>query len=305
MKNPTHSLFFAMITWLSVACQGSKTPPQTTIFQARLMAIVVEDLEQSLDWYSQVLGGRLAQPIDSFPDYDLRIAFLQIGDFHLELVESGSSIQRSEILSDPDVSLGGWFKIGFLLSDIDDKYAELQKKDNLNFVTGIGELPESELPIKWPTRFFLLQDPDGNYVQFFDGGTEEVASPWLFMNTVQSLPTAISWYSTHLGFTHHQTVGESGNQRAILERDNCVLELFEPTQVMPRKETSSDNLILGFSKLAFGVSKFDALLTQFKDEQVEISHGPGTSTFVWANQYAIVKDQEGNWVQLFEPNGKD
>ncbi len=300
MKNVIRCLLLALVSGLTFACQNSKTSSQPAFLQARLIAIVVEDLGSSLDWYSQVLGGTLIKPIDSFPDYDLRMAFLQVGDFHLELIESGSAVPRSEILPSPEVSLGGWFKIGFLLPDIEAKYTQLQKIDSINFVTGIGELPENELPIKWPRRFFLLQDPDGNYVQFFDGGAEENPSPWLFMNTVQDLSTAISWYSTHLGFTHHETVGELGNRRAIVERDNCVIELFEPAQVLPIKEIASDQLILGFSKLAFGVNRFDTLLTQFRGGQVEISHGPASSTFPWADQYVIVKDEEGTWVQLFE-----
>lgn len=305
MKNATRTLLYILIIGLSVACQDNQPDTQTESFQVRLMAIVVEDLEVSLKWYSQVLGGTLEKPIDSFPDYDLRIAFLQVGDFHLELIESGSSIQRSEILPDPTISLGGWFKIGFLVQDIDIKYAELQKMDSLDFVTGIGDLPQNELPIKWPKRFFLLQDPDGNYVQFFDSGAGANPSPWLFMNTVQDLPTAISWYTSHLGFTHHETVGESGNRRAVLERDDYVIELFEPVQVLPASKAPSENLILGFSKLAFGVDKFEALLTQLKNEQIQISYGPETSTFSWANQYVIVKDEEGNWIQLFELNTND
>lgn len=298
MKTARH-LILVLLLGQGTACEQETSQSPPNIFQPQLMAIVVENLEQSLNWYTQVLDGTLEKPIDSFPDYGLRIAFLQVGDFHLELIESKTSIQPADLLPNTDAYLGGWFKIGFLLSDINAKYDQLQAIENLNFLTGIEDLPGTTLPINWPAQFFLLEDPDGNYVQFFDSGAEETPTPWLFMNTVKNLPDAISWYTNNLGFTHHETVGEPGNRRAILAHGNCVLELFEPataiTQAIP-----GDSMAIGFTKLAFGLNTFDTLIAKLERENIQIVYGPEASNSPWASQYIIVKDAEGNWVQLFD-----
>lgn len=292
-------LLLTFLVSQATACEQEAPSSMPNIFQPQLMAIVVENLEQSLNWYAQVLEGTLERPIDSFPDYGLRIAFLQVGEFHLELIESKTSIQPADLLPNTDAYLGGWFKMGFMLSDIKTKYDQLKGIDALDFVTGIGELPASNLPITWPTQFFLLKDPDGNYVQFFDGGAEKEPTPWLFMNTVKDLPNAISWYTQHFGFTHQETVGDPGNRRAILSHDNFVLELFEPTTVVTNA-IPGDSMTIGFTKLAFGLNTFDTLTANLHRDNIPIVYGPEASDSPWASQYIILKDVEGNWVQLFD-----
>ncbi|MBX2873885.1 MAG: VOC family protein [Saprospiraceae bacterium] len=304
MKSIRPSLVWLSL-WCLSSCQEANTIHKPDSFQPQLMAIVVEDMEQSLDWYTKVLSCKIEKPIESFPDYGLRIAFLQLGEFHLEIIESSYSVHRSEISPDDNTALGGWFKVGFQVSDIQSTYDQLQQMDSLNFLSGIGNLPENELPIDWPTQYFLLTDPDGNFVQFFDGGATEVATPWLFMNTVKNLPAAISWYSNKLGFTHYETVGEIGNRRAVLARNHCVLELFEPAAVITSKEIGEDSMVLGFSKLGFGIETFDSLSKNLREEQVEITYGPGPSTFPWATQYLIAKDEEGTWIQFFDLKTSD
>ena len=291
-------LLLTFLVGQATACEQETPRSAPNIFQPQLMAIVVENLEQSLTWYTQVLEGTLERPIDSFPDYGLRIAFLQVGEFHLELIESKTSIQPADLLPNTDTYMGGWFKIGFTLSDIEAKYEQLKAIEGIDFVTGIGVLPETNLPINWPTQFFLLKDPDGNYVQFFDGGAGKEPTPWLFMNTVKELPNAISWYTQHLGLTHQETVGDPGNRRAILSHDNFVLELFEPATVLTQA-IPGDSMAIGFTKLAFGLNTFDTLTAQFQRENIEIVYGPEVSDSPWASQYLIVKDAEGNYVQLF------
>ena len=96
------------------------------------------------------------------------------------------------------------------------------------------------------------------------------------------------------------TLGEKGNRRAILERNNYVLELFEPDEVIKITEISMDSTILGFRKMAFGVENLTSLSTEMEKQQVEIITPIEKSDFDWANQAMIVKDVDGNWTQLFE-----
>jgi len=118
------------------------------------------------------------------------------------------------------------------------------------------------------------------------------------MITVDNLENSISWYSEILGFKHHQTMGEKGNRRAVLERNNYVLELFEPNHLITANQISNDSTILGFKKIGFGLES----LTALNQEKVEIIYPVEESDFKWAEKAMIIKDSEGNWTQLFEIN---
>lgn len=128
----------------------------------------------------------------------------------------------------------------------------------------------------------------------------ENITPWLTMITVQNLNTSISWYAKNLGFKLLDTIGNEGNKRAILERNNYILELYEPKTVIKADELSPEKDVLGFKKLAFiinDISKFDAI---FKKENTKIITPITDCDFDWAAKTMIINDPEGNWIQLFE-----
>ena len=254
-----------------------------------------------MNWYTQVLGFEVEKDLQAYPDYQMKMAFLKLGDFHLELIEYANVYNPSEVLPNPDSYVGGVFKIGFAVQDIQKVYERLNNMEEVNMVAELGELPENTLPITWPTHYFLIQDPDGNYLQFFDEGATPTPAPWLFMVTVDSLEGAISWYTENIGFTHHQTLGEEGNQRAILARNNYVLELFEPAHVVKAADIPTDTTVLGVKKIAFAVEEVPRLAAQFEERPVEITMPLSPAKDItWATQTMIVKDPEGNWIQVFD-----
>ena len=271
-------------------------------FQPQLIGIWTSNLETSVDWYVSNLGFEIEEKIKEYPAFNLKVAFLKKENFHLELLEKKPSFHSSEIFADENHNLGGIAKIGFLVENIEEKYEELQATGQVDFVTEIGSLPEPGFELKWPKRYFLIRDPDGNYIQFFsyDDASEAGAAPWLVMITTGDIEHSIAWYTGNLEFTHHHTMGNTGNRRAILSRNNFVLELFEPSITTHRESFSKDSTILGFDKLAFGVPDLSTLSASFLENEVSITMGPDSSVFPWATQTMATKDSDENLIQFFE-----
>lgn len=298
--NRLYVAILAVLSFLLLSCQEKTNTMPEEVFEPKLVAICVQDIKASVNWYTQKLGFEVEQNIKEYPDYGLKLAFLRAGDFHLEILEKANSIKQSEFLTTRENYLGGVFKVGFILSDLEAKYNELKNMQEVEFLTGIGALPENKLSIKWPTHHFLIKDPDGNFIQFFELGTMDEISPWLFMITVDDLDVSVEWYTQNFGFKYLETVGEEGNRRAILERDGFVLELFEPAEVIMANQVSVDSTILGFKKLAFGIGDISRLESKLSTANAEIVMPVEKSDFTWASQSMIVKDPEGNWTQVFE-----
>lgn len=298
MKRSIQIILFLALT--NLGCKENTKTVQKDFFKPNLVKLFVEDIDSSLKWYKEKLKFEVEKEVEEYPDYGLKIAFLELNGFHLEIIEKTNSFKPSEITNKEDKYIGGIFKIGFKTNDLEYIYSQLNMLDGVEFVTGIGELPENQIPIKWPTKHFLIKDPDGNFIQFFDSGDSSQISPWLTMVTVDNLENSITWYSQTLGFKHHQTIGEKGNRRAVLERNNHVLELFEPNHVIKANEISADTTILGFKKIAFGVEDLELLSSELEKETVNIITPLEKSDFNWANKSMIVKDLDGNWTQLFE-----
>jgi len=282
---------------LSIAANAQTNDAQE--FQVKLLAISVSDINTSIDWY-QKLGFKLEDAIQEYPDYNLQIAFLKQGDFYLEILEQGGALKASELLPSEDSYLGGIFKLGFSVQNIQRLYDDLKPQEDIAFLTSIGDLPPSNLPIDWPNQYFLIRDPDGNMIQFFDGGGSNDLTPWLSMIVVKNLGLATAWYETNLGFNYLETFGETGNKRAIMERNGFVLELYEPVDVLTANEQTPEQSPLGFRKLAFTHSDLKQAEQNFQSTSSEIVVSPQKSDLDLADQHMIVKDLEGNWIQLFQ-----
>lgn len=269
-------------------------------FKPKLVALFVEDIDHSLKWYQEKLKFNVEKEVEAYPDHGLKIAFLESNGFHFEIIEKTNSFTQSEAIPSENKYIGGIFKLGFQTNALEDLYAHLKSSGSVEFVTGINDLPENEIPINWPKKYFLIKDPDGNFIQFFDSTGELPLSLWLIMVTVADLERSTSWYSENFGFKHHLTTGEKGNRRAILERNDYILELFEPAHTIPASQISPDSTILGFKKLAFGVEGIASMSSNLKAKKIEIVAPLDESDFEWAEKSMIVKDLDGNWTQLFE-----
>lgn len=126
--------------------------------------ITVSNLDLSRKWYEEKLGFRLARNMD-LPEHKLRIVFLELNGFTLELIEFQQSVSTATIksrvpeLKDRD-HLQGFVKVGFRIANVDGLASELK-------AGGVKLRMEPTNDPEFHDRFLLVEDPDGNTLQFF------------------------------------------------------------------------------------------------------------------------------------------
>ncbi len=142
---------------------GSFAQPATSSFEYHpsFSAIVVKNLDSSAKWYQSVFDLKLKGHMkDENAGYNIFI--LESPSLTIELLELKNSFNPKNLLKDkPEgTQLQGFFKIGFKVADID---ACLKHFADLNIsVPGIWSDSKTQ------KRNFIVSDPDGNLVQFFD-----------------------------------------------------------------------------------------------------------------------------------------
>lgn len=135
-----------------------------TLLQPYLVAISVTNVDQATEWYQRILGFVFCKRMD-FPEYALRIVLLEHNGFILELIEKQGSFPIKERMPeiDDDVFVRGFKKLAFLVQNVDELAATLK-------TVGVELLFDVSEQADWPggkTKSFIIEDPDGNWVQFF------------------------------------------------------------------------------------------------------------------------------------------
>lgn len=151
----TLALLFAFS--LSLDCQSQ----DTFAFEPYFITVIVKDIDASASWYKSVFGLKLkTESNDAGAGY--KVVILESERLLVELMELRGSLSRESLLTGkPDgTQIQGHFKVGFKVKDID---ACLKKLSQLQI----------EVPRVWKDnssgkRNFIVSDPDGNLIQFFD-----------------------------------------------------------------------------------------------------------------------------------------
>jgi catechol 2,3-dioxygenase-like lactoylglutathione lyase family enzyme len=124
-----------------------------------LLALSVRDLDASAGWYARVLGFAETERYD-FPEDRMRLAFMEKEGFELELIELADAPPFSAPDPGNPATRRGLVKFAFYSGEIDALY---------NAALDVGAHVQSPLRSSNRTggRFFILRDPDGNWVQVF------------------------------------------------------------------------------------------------------------------------------------------
>jgi len=127
-------------------------------------AVIVSDIDSSAAWYQSVLGLKVKNRINE-PESGFKIVILESSYLLIELIEDKSSLEQKKILENkPEgTHVQGFFKIGFKVSNIDVCI------DHLKNLKILVEHVYKESSNK---RNFLINDPDGNFIQFLNNGKE-------------------------------------------------------------------------------------------------------------------------------------
>ena len=122
-------------------------------------AIIVNDINSAVAWYTDVLGVK-----EISRNTKLSIGLEQVNlkreSIQIELIYLKSAINSNNLVSKKQ-RLTGLFKIGFRLENF-DQWTQRLKIKNILHEQDIVVDPISK------KRMFVIKDPDGNRIQFFE-----------------------------------------------------------------------------------------------------------------------------------------
>ena len=111
--------------------------------------IRVNDLEESLEFYQEIVGLKLDRRFNAGPDSE--IVFLGEGETKIELIYNGESDK---------VHIGQDISLGFEVESVDEKM-EFVKEKGISIHSGPIQ-PNPHI------KFFFVQDPNGLKIQFVE-----------------------------------------------------------------------------------------------------------------------------------------
>ncbi len=130
--------------------------------EAYFTAIIVNNMDQSLQWYTNTFGFSVLNKTVS-QEKGFKLANLKRGSVLIELIELKSAVSPSVLLEkNPDYSrTTGFFKFGFAIREF-DKWVDFLKRSDVVFH---GTVVTDGLTGK---KMLIVKDPDGNSIQIFE-----------------------------------------------------------------------------------------------------------------------------------------
>jgi len=300
---------------LSLVFLGSckSSPEQVADSQPVIFALTVSNIERSMNWYEDHLDFS-RDTVMNFPGYGVTVGMMHQGEFYLEFVhfEHGLSPKSLEFPKGA-TALNGFFKIGFLSTDIERLYNKLSNSSSVKVIAPLESLKPVR-GISWPEQHFLLADPDGNYVQFFSPPVGSAApsisiSPFLIASSSQDLDASIHWYEQNLEAQLIDRVGQPGNERAILNKDGLMIELgsfqgYVPLDSLNTPDDTPLSQIHGIRKLTFLVPYIYKPYDRMLQNQIPFDYDLTEQKSMVGDRYFMISDDVGNAIQFFDRDKK-
>ncbi len=118
--------------------------------QVTSMFLYVEDVQDSLDFYNDVVGAEIAQVHTAFEGGPITLGILRIGNFSLMLHPQDEHPEEFT-----DTRLGVGMHLQLKVDDVDAFYAHCLDQGAYTAVSG------EPVDQSWGWREFALKDPDG------------------------------------------------------------------------------------------------------------------------------------------------
>lgn len=156
MKRTIIALVFAFTISMTAFAQ-----PVSGNLRPSFSAVVVKDMTVSAKWYESVLK---LNPKSTMSDDKggYKVVILASAEYTLELLELKGSMATTQVLEGKaeGTKIQGHFKIGFTVKDM-DVY--------LKHLSSLGiKVPQVWTDQETRKRNFMITDPDGNLLQFFE-----------------------------------------------------------------------------------------------------------------------------------------
>ncbi len=297
---------------LILSCSSSQTDESEgqNVFKPRIFGITVSDMERSMNWYTSTLNFE-RDTVMHFESSGITVGMMHLGDFYIELIGFENSIFKADLdLPKEHSNLHGFFKMGFQADNIQELYARLSASADVSIVAPLDDLPEIE-NYDFPDKYFLITDPDGNYIQFFSkkpsqSSMAQEIEPFLAAISTPDIEATIEWYAQHIGAKSiGEIVGNPGNERALLEKDGFILEIgefaddvgFENLEV---PEGVWRSKVHGMTKLSFLVDSIQEPYQTMKLADLLFDFDLTERKSMAGDRYFMIQDLNGTSLQFFE-----
>lgn len=155
-----HSLLVISLVLFQLTTQAQVTdlPDPKPYFSA----IIVSDLDSSIDWYAKNLGLEIVNKVE-MADRGFKQANMKRGGIWIELIELDNARSQKELFADlpPKTKIEGYFKFGFTVASF-DKWIQFLTASDAELYGSVLRDPNSE------KRMIIVLDPDGNRIQIFE-----------------------------------------------------------------------------------------------------------------------------------------
>lgn len=153
--------FFLFVS-LCLMTPNCLSQENTSSIQPNFSAIIVSDIENSIDWYSKRFNFTVISRTN-LEERGFKQANLKIDSFLLELIEiEGTFDAKKAIKENTEYKfVQGFFKIGFQVNDL-NFWIEHLKNEKTDFFGDVVSDPNSG------KKMLIIKDPDGNYIQLFE-----------------------------------------------------------------------------------------------------------------------------------------
>lgn len=126
------------------------------------VSIIIKDIDTAVDWYTKNLGLRIRN-VNENKERNSKIVNLENGNLLLELIKINSAVDKNEVLEKYPAGsrFAGFMKTGFVTEKFDE-WHEFLENQKVKFRGTIVTDSHSN------KRTFLIEDPEGNVLQFFE-----------------------------------------------------------------------------------------------------------------------------------------
>ncbi len=160
MKN----LLLALTAFTFISAVFASEPPKPdplAQIHAEHVMISTSAYQDTIDWYRSKLGFRVQQEwtVAEFPG--VKLAYIELNSFIIEVVETPEEFQKKETPPDLATALNdrGFGHLAFLAADVDAVASELEAR-GVDLILPPTSFPDSG------RRLIFIQDNNGNYIEF-------------------------------------------------------------------------------------------------------------------------------------------
>jgi methylmalonyl-CoA/ethylmalonyl-CoA epimerase len=268
-------------------------------------AITVENMAETLDWYRDKLGFKLARKFER-PDGSMVICHVEAPDFLIEIFSPKEPIPLPSYRLHPDTDL----------SVQGHKHMSIGVKDGPLAVFRLEKMGVKVVAIKEVNGTYgaFIQDNTGNLIEVFETGIDasdpamadikEITVEGINHTalSVSDLDAAVDWYNRVFGFTVIQKneIPGIGAEVCHMQANGFILEIFQFPGSAPmsadRSDLDKDPLTCGNKHFSLGITDVEAAAAQLGEAGVPITalrelHG---------KQNIFINDIAGNVIELSE-----